>query len=335
MSDSHFDPDPETDPELDSVDDASSSTGLPIARPAPLTKRQRLLQVWRSASSLKPRGALRLSRIRWPRLLFASMVVAVASLGGILFLLNSGLFHITSVDVEGTEVVSPASVRQLSGLKGQHVILADLEAAAERIAALPMVKEVTIRRDWPNGIKVVIVERTPWGRWRANNTVWAIDSEGVVLEGPAPTTHGPIVNQISAMPAIAAGARVDLTAVEMVHQLDRRGAPLPLPAVIAYEWSLSDGLVVLTEHGRVVFGGADGFDFKYRVWHLLEHEAQARNEPLLFADLRFGLRPRVEIGFNLGRGIRNPTETTSIPVSATPGQPQLSQPSVPSESSQQ
>ncbi len=284
----------------------------PVVQPVPQTPQRlrHLRAVWRKAyQAIRP--ALPAPRVRWPRLLIVAAFLLVVGLGAMLALINSPLLQITTVEVQGADVVSPAAVRQLAGIKGQHVLLADLDAARRRIRALPMVKDVAISRNWPSGVKVVIVERMPWGRWRANDTVWAIDSEGVVLEGPALPYDGPIVTQTSALPAIAAGARVDTTAVRMVQDLHERGAPLPLPAVIDYQWSLSDGLIVITEHGRIVFGGADGLYFKYRVWTLLEREAFSRNEPLLFADLRFGLRPRVEIGLNVGRGIRTDSRTTT------------------------
>ncbi len=285
------------DPEIEPNENADE----PRVQPVPLTGRQRLVR--RVMSRDAWHAMLRL-RIRWPRLILAAVVLSVAALAVMLTLLNSPFLEITSVSVEGADVISAASVRQLAGLKGEHVMLADLEAARQRIAALPMVKDVTVGRDWPNGINVVIVERTPWGRWRANNTVWTIDSEGVILEGAAPAWHGPIVTQVSALPVIKAGAQVDLSAVNMAADLHARGAPMPLPSVVAYEWSLTDGLVVITEHGRVIFGDADGLEYKYAVWDQLEREAQRRGEPLLFADLRFGLRPRVEIGLNVGRDIR-------------------------------
>ena len=285
------------DPEIE----PNENTDEPRVQPVPLTGRQRLV---RRVMSRDAWHAMLGLRIRWPRLILAAVVLSVAALAVMLTLLNSPFLEITSVSVEGTDVISAASVRQMAGLKGEHVMLADLEAARQRIAALPMVKDVTVGRDWPNGISVVIVERTPWGRWRANNTVWTIDSEGVILEGAAPAWHGPIVTQVSALPVIKAGAQVDLSAVNMAADLHARGAPMPLPSVVAYEWSLTDGLVVITEHGRVIFGDADGLEYKYAVWDQLEREAQRRGEPLLFADLRFGLRPRVEIGLNLGRDIR-------------------------------
>ena len=280
----------------------------PAVQPVPPTRSQRLVRCLTSREGLR---VLSRFRIRWPRLIFAAAVLSIASLGVMLALLNSPLLEVQSVSVEGADVVSAASVRQLAGLKGEHVMLADLEAAAQRIAALPMVKEVAVSRDWPNGVKVVIVERTPWGRWRANNTVWAIDSEGIILEGAAPAWHGPIVTQVSALPAIQAGAQVDTNAINTVAELHARGAPLPLPGVVAYEWSFTDGLVVITEHGRIIFGDADGIEYKYAVWDRLEREAYRRGEPLMFADLRFGLRPRVEIGLNVGRGVRNQSHTTA------------------------
>ena len=294
-----------SDETRDAEVERTSTADESAVEPVPPTVRPKWLR--RLSMRLTMRDRLRLPRsfkIRWPRLIFAAAVLSIAALGVMLALLNSPLLEVKAVSVEGANVVSAASVRQLAGLKGEHVILADLEAAAQRIAAMPMVKEVTISRDWPDGVKVVIVERTPWGRWRANNTVWAIDSEGVILEGAAPPWHGPILTQVSALPAITAGARVDVSVVKVVSELHARGAPLPLPSVLAYEWSLTDGLVIVTEHGRIVFGDADGIDYKYAVWDQLEREAHRRGEPLLFADLRFGLRPRVEIGLNVGRDIR-------------------------------
>ena len=281
-------------------DDAAAAEEPALQPPAP-NRRQRLrrnLTAWRSRAR---RPSI---QVRWPRLMLVAAVLSIGSLGVMIALLNSPLMDIQTIQVEGAQVVSPASVKQLVGLKGQHVLTADLDAAQQRVAALTMVKAVNVSRDWPSGVKVVIVEREPWGRWRADNTVWAIDSEGVVLEGAAPSSSGPIVTQTSALPAIKPGAIVDTAAVEMAAELHKLGSPLPLPGVIAYEWSLTDGLTLITEHGRIVFGDADGFDYKYAVWDLLEREAHRRGEPLLFADLRFGLRPRVEIGLNLGRGIR-------------------------------
>lgn len=244
----------------------------------------------------------RVPRPSWPRLAIAFFVLGALVLA--LVVLNSPLMEIGTVRVTGTETVSPQAVAQLSGLQGQNVLLADLKAAEQRIVEQPMIHNATVARRWPNRIEVVIVERRPWGRWRADNIVWPIDAEGVILEGVAPPADGPDVRQVSALPALRAGARVDTTAVQLVAAIDERGAPVDFPSIVSYEWAQSSGLTVVTQHGEIVFGDAEGLDFKYDLWTQLELEAKSRGEPLIFADLRFGLRPRVEIGLNVGRAAR-------------------------------
>ena len=244
----------------------------------------------------------RLPRPSWPRLTAALFVLGALVLGAVV--LNSPLVEVKDVRVAGAETVSPQVIAQLSGLQGENMLQVNLEAARQRIVNQPMIHNATVARRWPNRIEVVIVERRPWGRWRADNIVWPIDAEGVILEGVAPPADGPVVHQVSALPALRAGARVDTTAVQLVAQIHARGAPVELPGIVSYEWAQGSGLTVVTQHGEIIFGDAEGFEFKYDVWTQLEQEARSRGEPLLFADLRFGLRPRVEIGLNVGRAVR-------------------------------
>lgn len=241
-------------------------------------------------------------RPSWPRLIIALFALGALALG--IVVLNSPLMEVKQVRVSGAETVSPQAIAQLTGLQGENILRVDLAAARQRIVNQPMIHNASVSRRWPNGIEVVIVERRPWGRWRADNIVWAIDAEGVILEGVAPPADGPVVQQVSALPALRAGARVDTTAVQLVGQIHERGAPMDLPGIVSYEWAQSTGLTVVTQHGEVVFGDAEGFEFKYDVWTQLEQEARSRGEPLIFADLRFGLRPRVEMGLNVGRAVR-------------------------------
>lgn len=244
--------------------------------------------------------------ITLPRLAAAFAVaalIALAAAGA-----NSSFADIEHVRVEGADRLNPAAVAQLSGLRGQNIFTADLDAAEERIRRLTLVKSASASRDWINSVKLVIVERRPAGRWRSGDTVWSIDSEGIVLEGEPAPMPGPVVEQVSELPVIRPGARVDASATALADEIDRRGAPeleaAEAPRILAYRWDQAVGLMVQTEHGLVIFGSASGSDYKYEVWAGLEREAARRNEPLLLADLRFGSRPRVEMGLNAGRAAR-------------------------------
>jgi cell division septal protein FtsQ len=233
------------------------------------------------------------------------MIIAVATLGASgMVILNSPLLEIRSITVEGTDQVAPDSIAQLSGLRGEHLVLSNLGEARAKILTQPLIQDVTVTRIWPNGVRISVQERTAWAGWEADGEVWAIDGEGVVLEGQAPPLGSTVVRQVSSLPAIRAGTHVDLEAITLIRLLMKAEQPRNGPRVLGFEWALRSGLTVITQHGRVTFGGADGFEFKYRVWEELEFEAQRRGEPLLIADLRFGTRPAVEIGLGLGRAVR-------------------------------
>ena len=261
----------------------------------------------RDYADTAPTGAPRRGRLAFPRVRWRTAMVAILGvtlIAGAIAALNSPLMKIQAVDVRGTQHLTAEAIAQIAGLRGQHLLLADLAAARERILAQPLVKEVAISREWPNQVRVDIVERTPWARWEIDGDVFAIDAEGVVLEGLAAPPDSVLVRQASSLPIVRGGARVDLAALALIHRIEAAEPPPSRPRILAYEWSLRQGLTVVTTHGRITFGGADGFSFKYQVWRELEREAERRGEPLLTADLRFGTRPAVEIGLGLGRATR-------------------------------
>ena len=241
-------------------------------------------------------------RPRW--LTVIALLTLSATLAAALVVLNSPLLEVRSVEVSGTKHVSRGAVAQLAALTGENILLTDLAAARQRILAQPMIRDARIRREWPNTIHVEVVEREPWVRWEVGGEVWAVDREGVVLEGVTAGADSILVRQVSSLPTIQAGARLGLEAVDLIGRIQEIGIPRKGPEILAYEWSLRTGLTVVTRHGRITFGDADGFAFKYQVWERLEQEAQRRGEPLLIADLRFGTRPAVEIGLGLGRATR-------------------------------
>lgn len=256
-----------------------------------------------AAPSPAERMRRRLPHVRWRTVIVTFAVLTVLASG--MVVLNSPLLEIRSVAVKGTHQLTADAVAQLSGLRGEHLLLSNLGEARARILTQPQVKDVTIERVWPNGVRIIVEERTPWAGWEADGQVWAIDETGVVLEGVSPPPDSVIVRQVSSLPAIRAGAHVDVEATQLIRLLQEKGSPANGPRILGFEWALRTGLTVITQHGRITFGGADGFDFKYQVWEQLEREAQRRDEPLLAADLRFGTRPAVEIGLGLGRAVRN------------------------------
>jgi cell division protein FtsQ len=57
----------------------------------------------------------------------------------------------------------------------------DLDAARERVEALPWVARATLRKLYPDTLEVAVVERLPYALWQKDDTVSLIDPQGTVI----------------------------------------------------------------------------------------------------------------------------------------------------------
>jgi cell division protein FtsQ len=227
--------------------------------------------------------------VRWRRFVVPLLIVALAAFGGWWFYRSSAL-SIHSVSVKGNSVLPAEGLRQVAGLKGQSLFNPDLDAARQRLLALPLVKAAHVSRDWPFGVQITIAERAPWGVWQAGDQRYVIDDEGVVLSLPAPD-GAPLIAQTDPPAMLSPGDRVDVGAVEVAKQLVATSQQTLGRSVTGLEFSQSTGLtVVLDGDLRVAFGDAQGYDFKVATLFALLQQGR----DLHSVDLRFGSLVAVE-----------------------------------------
>jgi cell division protein FtsQ len=102
---------------------------------------------------------------------------------------QSGRFvglEVGSVTVEGRNRVSrPAILEALGVRRGTAILAVDLDAARERLEALPWVRSAAIERQLPDMLHVQLVERQPLAFWQRQGKLELIDTEGKVI----PTDH--------------------------------------------------------------------------------------------------------------------------------------------------
>ena len=98
--------------------------------------------------------------------------------------LHSRLFSARVVTVVGAVHTPPSEIIDAAGA-AQHPPLIDVNGpTAARVQPLPWVAHATVAREWPDGVKVTVVERTPVAtvRERSPGSGWAVvDRSGVVL----------------------------------------------------------------------------------------------------------------------------------------------------------
>ena len=167
------------------------------------------------------------TRRPWLRRWRTTVVLLVLGIGlaGFLVVINSPLLAIHTITVRGTESLAPQSLAQLSGLRGGNFLTADLADARDRLLTIATVKEASVERIWPSGVRITIVERRPWAAWVVGDETFAIDEEGVVLDGIRPPADAWTVRQTSSLPFIQGGTRVDINALGLVKRISEAGPP--------------------------------------------------------------------------------------------------------------
>jgi cell division protein FtsQ len=255
--------------------------------PPPSARRQRPI---RGQIIMDKETARRVHLARWRRFVLAFLAIALIS--ATIGLYTSPLLRVQKIQVVGATAVSTDELSSLARLDGDSMMRLDLATAEERVESIPMVQSARLERRWPQTIRVVITERTPWAFWQAGEDRFVIDSEGVVLPGSAPLENGPVIKDLSGPLRLLPGDHVDSDAVFLARALLERVPETLAMNVAALEYSPQQGLAVTTDAGyRVVVGDGQNVDYKLAVWQAIEGRLGRETMAGHVLDLRFGDRP--------------------------------------------
>jgi cell division protein FtsQ len=234
----------------------------------------------------------RINRARFRRAMGVIAVLGV--IGALAFAYFSPVFRVQEVKVEGAAMVSEEEIRDAVDAGGSSMLTARFGGAEARIMENPLVSSVTIKREWPNTVKVTVAERAPWGSWRMGDKVYAIDKDGIVLPMEAPQS-GPAIKDLDSRDPLAVGEQVSFPAIRLAVQLLQHVPPRLKMGVTAMEWSDIDGMAVGTDAGyQVVIGGEDDLNYKLTVWAQIDTHVGRANMSGHVLDLRHGDRPSLQ-----------------------------------------
>ncbi|MBA2286621.1 MAG: FtsQ-type POTRA domain-containing protein [Ktedonobacteraceae bacterium] len=107
-------------------------------------------------------------------------IVAIVALGAS-FALNNSAFHVRQVSVVGTHNHTLIYQIQRMGMQGQNIFLVNTTAFTLLIGALPMVASARIEKQWPDGLKISVLERTARLLWQTKQGVYGVDNTGMVM----------------------------------------------------------------------------------------------------------------------------------------------------------
>jgi cell division protein FtsQ len=210
-------------------------------------------------------GAAQRSR-RWRRWLVVLGVVALAALA-VWVVWVSPLLSVREVRVTGAVSVSVDEVRTAAAVqRGIPLARADVDGITARVAAIPRVAAVEVRRGWPDVLVIVVTERTPVAVTADGPTLVYVDATGA--------RFGALAAAPSGLPTVTASTEDALRSAVAVVAALPTSLRSTVPAVTAR--SRDDVVLRLPDGATVQWGSADQSERKAAVLAALLHVHAAR-----------------------------------------------------------
>ena len=136
----------------------------------------------------------------WRAAFFALAAVAIV-FGVGWALLDSRFFVVRSVAVTGTHLVTGAEVRSAAAVPlGLPLIRLNSAMITHRVEQIRQVESAQVSRDWPDGVSITVVERTPVLAVASGPGYQLIDKYGVVVESSSRRPSALPSLELSAVP---------------------------------------------------------------------------------------------------------------------------------------
>lgn len=211
------------------------------------------------------RSRRRFARRQWTRRwlawrpVLAITAVVLLVVGGIWLVFFSSYFAVQGVDVTGAQQLRAAQVERAASVPvGEPLARVDLDRIRRRVEALAAVKSADVTRQWPDQVRIAIVERQPVAVVEIGGKLHALDEDGVVFRDLARAPAG--------LPRVATTAA---TAAEALREgaLVVAALPAELAAKVDHvDVATVDEITLELRDGRqVIWGSAELSDQKAAV----------------------------------------------------------------------
>lgn len=229
------------------------------------------------------------------------VVLVVGAMGGLgafasSRVLGASVLAVTDVTVRGNQRLSLGEIDALIGdVRGENLLLVDLERFRARLLDSPWVSDVTVRRVLPATVDVRIVEREPVAVARLGQLLYLVDGAGVIIGEYGPQYKDfdlPIVDGLAAPPSADGPpidpARAALTA-RFLNSLASRPDLIRALSQVDVK-SESNVIVLLGDDPTYLHLGDELFLERIQTYLELTPALAEREKPVDYVDLRFGNR---------------------------------------------
>lgn len=195
-------------------------------------------------------------------------------------------FAIEDVKVSGNSETSEIEILQLIGLDGTTSLVAlDVDAARQKIARLPWVQNVEVRKVYPKTIEVKLTEREAYAIWQHGQELSLIEKGGSVI---APLRD----NKFSTLPLVV-GRDAETAAASIDDEFSKW--PDIKARVKAYVWISGRRWDLHMDNGVVVKLPEDGIDEALARLSKFDKDQQILERDIAAVDLRLADRTAIQL----------------------------------------
>jgi cell division protein FtsQ len=198
--------------------------------------------------------------------------------------------------VGGNRRLSRGEVEALiNGVRGQNILLVNLDQARERLMDSPWVAGATLRRVLPSTIEVRVVERVPMAIARLNQQLYLVDNTGIIIDEFGPQYREfdlPVVDGLARTP-VDGGSVVDASHAQLTGRLldELRSAPGVRQRISQIDVSdARDAVVLLDNDTALVHLGESRFVDRLKSYLDLAPTLQEHLHDIDYVDMRFDAR---------------------------------------------
>jgi cell division protein FtsQ len=222
--------------------------------------------------------------------LIAAFIVLLIYRGGAV-LAEAPLLKIDHIVVSGNHRLATADVLSiLGGLRGENIVLSDLDGWRERLVGSPWVRDATFRRSLPSTVEVVVAEREPIGIGRQKGQLFLVDERGAVIDGYGPQYADLDLPIIDGLTVGSSTGDVEAGRSELAARVIQAIRTKPGLAKRLSQVDVTDqhnAAVILNGDQAVIYVGDDRFVPRLESYLDLASALRARVAEIDYVDLRF------------------------------------------------
>ncbi|MBU2055132.1 MAG: FtsQ-type POTRA domain-containing protein [Proteobacteria bacterium] len=191
--------------------------------------------------------------------------VAFVFLAAFDLMIRSPFFSVRETVVRGCKELTEKDIIALAAVRSAPNILSlNLEAMARRIRVNPWIRHISIGREFPGRLVIVIQERKPVALLEKGNALYLLDNDGT----PFKKQEAGEVNDLPVLTGLVRAGRVDEALLKSVLALLNTLAAVkdvpPIGVVSEIHGNETFGLSLFTDAGLCLQLGFDGYETKLK-----------------------------------------------------------------------